>query len=429
MRQFLVLLLSGLAALTAAAQPTLDACRQSARDNYPTVRRYQLIEAAQGYTIDRLRKAFLPQVSVTLQGTLQSDVTEMPDQLKSLIEAQGSHFEGLHREQYRAQIDVTQTVWDGGRNRASRREAQAASEVDRRQTDVELYALYSRVDELYFGLLLIDEQQALNRLLTDLLASNRDRAENLRRQGTATQADVDAIQAEWVNARQQATELRATKETYAAMLSLLTGRTVDPDSQLVRPPLVRPAANAVRRPELLLFDARSLRLDARRRSLDAALRPRIDAFAQGYVGNPGLNMFDDMMRYRVSANGLIGLRLSWSLGALYTRRTDLAQIDNERDQIQTARETFLFDNRQDVVRMQKEAERLEQLQPGDEEIVRLRASVRRAAESKLKNGVIDTDALLRKITDEHQAQVQASIHAIQRLKALYTVQILTQTPI
>ncbi|CCY15694.1 outer membrane efflux protein [Prevotella sp. CAG:755] len=179
----------------------------------------------------------------------------------------------------------------------------------------------------------------------------------------------------------------------------------------------------------MLFDARSLLADARRRSLDAALRPRVDAFAQGYYGNPGMNMFDDMMRYRLSLNGLIGIRLNWNIGALYTRRADLASLDNEREQIRTERETFLFNNRQDVVRLRKEVERLEKLRPGDAELVRLRTSIRRAAEAKLRGGVIDADALLEKITDEHRAQVEASVHDIELLKTLYALQTLTQSPL
>ena len=219
------------------------------------------------------------------------------------------------------------------------------------------------------------------------------------------------------------------KERYAAMLSLLTGLDVPADSTLPCPPAIRPATHAVRRPELTLFDARSLLADARKHSLNAALRPRVDAFAQGYYGYPGMNMFDDMMRYRLSLNGLVGIRMSWNIGALYTRRADLAALDNEREQIRTERETFLFNNRQDVMRLRKEAERLEKLRPGDAELVRLRASIRQAAEAKLRGGVIDADALLGKITDEHRARVEASVHDIELLKTLYALQILTQSPI
>ena len=154
MRNRLALLLLAVAALTATAQPTLDDCRRAAREHYPLVRQYELTEAAQGFALERLSRALLPQVGLTVQGTLQSAVPEFPDRMKPLFEAQGIHLEGLHREQFRAQIDVAQTVWDGGRTRARRRETLAATQAAHRQTDADLYALYSRVDELYFGLLL-----------------------------------------------------------------------------------------------------------------------------------------------------------------------------------------------------------------------------------------------------------------------------------
>ena len=81
------------------------------------------------------------------------------------------------------------------------------------------------------------------------------------------------------------------------------------------------------------------------------------------------------------------------------------------------------------MRLRKEVERLEKLRPGDAELVRLRTSIRRAAEAKLRGGVIDADALLEKITDEHRAQVEASVHDIELLKTLYALQTLTQSPL
>ena len=141
MRNRLALLLLAVAALTATAQPTLDDCRRAAREHYPLVRQYELTEAAQGFALERLSRALLPQVELTVQGTLQSAVPEFPDRMKPLFEAQGIHLEGLHREQFRAQIDVAQTVWDGGRTRARRRETLAATQAAHRQTDADLYAL------------------------------------------------------------------------------------------------------------------------------------------------------------------------------------------------------------------------------------------------------------------------------------------------
>ena len=57
--------------------------------------------------------------------------------------------------------------------------------------------------------------------------------------------------------------------------------------------------------------------------------------------------------------------------------------------------------------------------PDDSRIVELRTNVRRAAESQLTNGVIDTTDLLGKLTDENRARLDASYHRIQLLQHIY----------
>ena len=55
----------------------------------------------------------------------------------------------------------------------------------------------------------------------------------------------------------------------------------------------------------------------------------------------------------------------------------------------------------------------------DAKIVALRESVRKAAESQLRNGVIDATSLLSRITDENQARLTAAYHEIQLLHNIY----------
>lgn len=55
----------------------------------------------------------------------------------------------------------------------------------------------------------------------------------------------------------------------------------------------------------------------------------------------------------------------------------------------------------------------------DARIVDLRSNVRKAAESRLRNGVIDATALLVKITDENQARLTAAYHEIQLIQSIY----------
>ena len=173
------------------------------------------------------------------------------------------------------------------------------------------------------------------------------------------------------------------------------------------------------RPELKALDAQINLLNAQEKALDAALKPKFGVFAQGYYGYPGMNMFEDMMRHNWSLNGLIGARLTWNIGALYTRKNDKERINDQRSMINVQREVFLFNNNMEQIQQSENIERYQKLMKDDEEIIKLRSSVRKAAESKLAHGIIDVNDLVREINAENAARVQQSIHEIEMLKEVY----------
>jgi outer membrane protein TolC len=159
--------------------------------------------------------------------------------------------------------------------------------------------------------------------------------------------------------------------------------------------------------------------DAQEKVLDASLLPKFSLFAQGYYGYPGYNMFDDMLRHQWSLNGIIGARLSWNIGALYTRKNDLAKIRLQRETAETSRDAFLFNNQLEQIQQNEEIAHYRKLMADDAEIISLRSSVRKAAESKLSHGIIDASDLVKEINSENAAKLQQSIHEIQLLKAIY----------
>jgi outer membrane protein TolC len=179
------------------------------------------------------------------------------------------------------------------------------------------------------------------------------------------------------------------------------------------------------RPELRALDAQIGLLNAQEKALNAALMPKLGVFAQGYYGYPGLNMFEDMMSHKWSLNGIIGARLTWNIGALYTRKNDKAKLQLQRDLTESNREVFLFNNRMEQLQQSEEISRYKQLMNDDAEIISLRAAVRKAAESKLSHGIIDVNDLLREINQENAARVQQSIHEIEMLKEIYDNKITT----
>lgn len=409
--------------LTMQAQ-TLQECQEAAEHNYPLIRQYDLIGKTTQLTVENIGKGWLPQVSASAQATLQSDVASWPEQMQSVYQQMGLNMKGLKKDQYRIGIDVNQTVYDGGVIRSQKEIAQRQGAIEEAQTEVTMYQVRSRVNEMYFALLLLDEQITLNADLQELLLSSEKKLESMYKHGTAAESDYLSVKAERLNVVQQATNLQAQRRTLAMMLSTFCGIEV----QQVQKPVQYSAMSSqqsMQRPELKVIEAQLRLADAQEKSLDAALMPKVGVFAQGFYGYPGYNMFDDMMRHRWSLNGIVGARLSWNIGALYTRKNDKAKIQLQREMAATSRDVFLFNNNLEQMQQNENMERYRRLMADDDEIIALRSSVRKAAESKLAHGIIDVNDLLKEINAENSAQVQKSIHEIEMLKEMYNLKITT----
>ena len=397
---------------------SLEECQQAAEKNYPLIRQYGLIEKTTELTVDNIQKGWLPQVSASAQATYQSDVPSWPDQMETMMNGMGIHMKGQKKDQYRVGIDVSQTIYDGGAISSRKTIAREQGNVEAAQTEVSIYNVRKRVNEMYFALLLLDEQIKLNSDLQALLSGNERKLASMVKGGTAAESDWLNVKAERLNVVQQATGIASQKQMLQRMLSTFCGMEV----KEVQKPLMYATMTQEQkgvRPELKALDAQINLLNAQEKALDAALKPKFGVFAQGYYGYPGMNMFEDMMRHNWSLNGIIGARLTWNIGALYTRKNDKAKLQLQRDLTESNREVFLFNNRLEQIQQNEEINRYKLLMADDEEIIALRSAVRKASESKLSHGIIDVNDLVREINQENAARVQQSIHEIEMLKQIY----------
>ena len=402
---------------------TLEECQQAAERNYPLISQYGLIEKTTDLTMSNLSKGWLPQVTASAQATYQSDVVAWPDQMQTIYQQMGLDMKGLKKDQYKVGIDVQQMVFDGGAISSQRDIAREQGRVQEAQTEVTMYQVRRRVNEMYFGLLMLDEQIALNNDLQSLLTANEQKLSSMWKRGTASESDYQAVKAERLNVMQQATTLDAQRRAVMRMLSAFCGMEV---THVEKPALIAlPSQDVAQRPELKAIDAQLSLANAQERLLNAALRPRLSLFASGFYGYPGYNMFDDMMSHDWSWNGMVGARLSWNLGAFYTHRNDKAKIRLQRDMAETSREVFLFNNRLELIQQNENIEQYRRLMNDDEEIIALRSSVRKAAESKLAHGIIDVNDLVKEINAENAARVQQSMHEIKLLKEVYDMKFTT----
>ena len=420
MRKFILALLM----LPAMAQAqTLEECQQAAERNYPLIQQYGLIDKTTELTVANIQKGWLPQVSVSAQATLQSDVTAFPDQMQQMYKAMGIDMKGLSKDQYRVGVDVQQMVYDGGVIKSKKEIVREQGNVQTAQNEVNMYNVRKRVNEMYFGLLLLDEQIKLNANLQNLLSANEKKLASMQKNGTAAESDYLNVKAERLNVVQKMTDMQAQRKALVRLLSIFCGIEV---KNPVKPPLnsKRSTLNS-ERPELKAINAQLRLADAQEKALDASLMPKFGVFAQGFYGYPGYNVFEDMMNRQWSLNGMIGARLTWNIGAFYTRKNDKEKIQVQRKTAETNRSVFLFNNNLEQIQQNEDIERYRKLMADDEEIINLRSSIRKAAESRLSHGIIDVNDLVKEITNENAAKVQQCVHEIEMLKEIYDLKYTT----
>lgn len=402
---------------------TLQECQSAAERNYPLIRQYALIEKTEALTVSNIQKGWLPQVALAAQYTLQSDVTAFPEQLQTLYGQAGITMEGLKKSQYKIGVELRQTLYDGGSIISRKETARRQAAVDAAGNEVSMYDLKRRVNEMFFSVLLTEQRLKLNADLQRLLEDNEKKLASMLKNSTAAESDWLNVKAERLKAVQQMTELQSQHTALVRMLSIFCGIEI---KQLEMPPsdVVSPSGN-VMRPELRMFDSQIGLIDSQEKVLDAELRPRLGLFANAYYGYPGYNMFEDMMRRRCSWNAMAGVSLTWKLGALYTRRNDKRKLQVQRETVEVGRSRFLFDNSMQQIMHNEDISRYRRLMADDDDIIRLRVSVRKAAESRLEHGIIDVNSLVTEINNESVARISRAIHEIEMLRAIYELKFTT----
>jgi hypothetical protein len=397
---------------------TLEECQQAAEKNYPLIKQYGLIAKTTQLTVKNIQKGWLPQVTASAQATYQSAVTAWPESMQSIYQQMGLNMKGLRKDQYKIGVDLQQTIYDGGAISSQRNIAQQEGKVQEAQTETNLYQVRRRVNEMYFSLLLLNEQIQLNEDVKILLLSSEKKISAMVKGGTAATSDLDNVRAERLSVEQQNENLKQQKQMLQRMLSVFCGLEVN---NTQKPAPVQIASSVNHHPEMRLYNSQLELTEAKEKALETQLRPKLGLFAQGFYGYPGLNMFEDMMNRKWSLNGIVGIKLSWNVSAFYTHKNDKARLSAQREMIENAREVFIFNNKLEEIQQNENINRYQTMMKSDDEIIVLRTNVRKAAESKLTHGIIDVISLLREINNENAAKTQQSIHEIDMLKEMYNL--------
>lgn len=400
-----------LTSLVAAAQQrlTIEDCYMLARDNYPLVKQRDLIAKSNSYSIENASKGYLPQWTIFGQASYQSDVTQVP------IAAPGVTV--LDKDQYKIYSEVSQILYDGGTIKAQKKIVEANTLVEEQKLEVELYKLKERINQLFFGILMIDEQLTQAEIVKKDIQSGLDKTNAAIANGTALKSSGDALQAELLKTDQRTIELKAIRNAYAEMLGLFINRTPDEATIFEKPQPVT-VSTSINRPELRLYELQKSSLDMQDKLLNARNLPKLGLFLQGGYGRPALNMLNnDFDLYYIG-----GVKMSWALSGLYTRKNERALLDINRSTLDIQKETFLFNTNLSLRQQNSEAAKLQELIKTDDAIIALRTKIKNTALAQVENGVISSSDYLREVNAEDQARQNQLLHEIQLLMTYYSQQ-------
>ena len=406
--KYIFLLFIGL--INAQETITLEQCYQWSRENYPLIKKQELIKKAEQYTTENALKGWLPQVNITAQATYQNDVTQFPLKLPNM------NVEPLSKDQYKVFADVSQTIYDGGNIKNQKKLALAQSEIQNQQLAVDLDKLKERINQLYFGILQTDKQLSQLQLTKSDINEGIKKADAQLKNGVIFRSNLDVLKAELVKIEQKEIELHAIKQNFVQMLSYFIKKNIDENTQLETPEKILLTKNN-NRSELKLFDAQKQLLETQRKIINTKNTPKLGAFFQGGYGKPGFNMLKN--EFDIFYIG--GIRLNIPISGFYTQKNDLALLENQSQDIEIQRENFLFNQNFIEIQQRNDLEKIQNLIDKDNELIELRKNIKTASLAQLENGVINTNDYLREVTAEEQAILTKITHEIQYLLTQYNL--------
>lgn len=422
MKRLLFMLLLIFAFFTAKPQTlSLEECQDLARTNFPLSKQAGLIDQTTKATIEALMAQYFPQFRLSGQASYQSDVTKidlkMPDGMPKI------DIPTPEKDQYKVYLDVSQTVFGGGSLGVQQQITRAEAEVQKQQIEVELYKLKDKINQLYFGILLADEQLKQTEILKSDLNTALDKVKVMVKNGVSLEINQLNLEAELITLNQNVKNIELGREALLEVLGKLIGKKLGKEIQLTKPNSILLKSDIVR-PELTLIDLQKNTLSLQNLQLAAQNVPEISLFLQGGWGKPALNMFSTQFEpYYVG-----GVRFNWYISRLYTIIRERRNIETRQKMYDIERDVFNLNNEIEQTQKRSKITQLISVLQTDNELIALRSKIKQTSQIQLENGVITSSDFIREANAENQALQSKALHEMQLQLAEYDLKWIGQNP-
>lgn len=389
----------------------LEDCKTKARANFPLVKQLGLLEQMKGLSLENLAKGYLPQINLNAQGTYQSEVTSVPISLPNLS------IKTLDKDQYRTYVELYQPLIDGRMVKKQQALSKSQFDVEAQKVEVELYKLNATVNQLFFGVLLLETQMESAKSLLAEVDANLKKLTVGVSQGLVNPLNKEVFEAERLKVIQRLEELRYGKKSLLANLEILMGEKLSEELVLEKP-LLKELSTQNNRPEWVLFDLQMGQLEQQKELIRNKLSPRLGIMAQLGYGRPALNMLNnDFREYYIG-----GLKLTWPISSFYTNARERRLVESQQAMVVAQREVFAQQTALGNAQVQRELEKWEALIRTDRELVETRKRVNAAASVQFSQGTLSSLDYLAYLNQLEQANQQLQLHQLQKLQAVYQQQ-------
>jgi len=415
MKTYIFFFIACISTIRLQAQVTLQSCQEKAKTNYPMIKQYDLISKSVEYNISNANKAYLPQISITGIGAYI--FKGLPS-----VSLPGATPREDNKTQFIGIGQINQILWDGGATRTQREIIKAATEIEKSSIDVAFHSIRERVNQLYFGILVIDAQLDQLTVFRGNIDRNLKAISLSKNNGLAYQTDIDELKAELMNLDQRTIEFKYTRKGYVEMLAYLIGQPLSDTTHLNKPivldSIVSPSIN---RPELMFY-ANQRKLVTAQSSMNRVYNmPKVGLLGAAVLIEPGVSFGTSSL----SSLALGGVSLSWNTSGLY-KTSNNKQLDKiSLDKISSQEETFLFNTNLQLKQASTDIEKQRAILAKDQEIAQLKSKIRTGYQLKYENGVSSMNELIQAMNKESEARSQEALHHVQLLMTLYNYQTLS----
>ncbi len=400
------ILLTGLALLPALiwAQQTitLEQCKQAAETNFPLNEQSTYLQDITDAQLLKINAIWQPKAIVNAQATYQSDVTGLP------ISFPGVEIPELSKDQYKASIDITQVLYDGGASAQQKAVANEQLLVEQQKVTVDRYKILDKVNQLYMAVLMADVRMDLATRTLSEVNNYKELTVASRQFGTASDMQVLEFQSQCLKLEQQIIEIRHMRLAAIEALKVLTGLQIAENATFTAPS-VTISSTDIMRPELELFSRQKSLFELQRSFSEAPNQPTISLFAQGGYGRPGLNMLVDSFAFYYIG----GIKLSYPLWTGNTRKRDAA-IYSANSAITALQElNFKQSINIQTTQYQQDIQKYEEQIAIDDSILVLRTMLFKGVTVQFEQGVAATRDVIAYMQDRDDAEINKSIHELQ----------------